>query len=436
MSMEQSIRKKVWIPAVLVVVLAAGGGTFWLMQNRANAATTSQATIRWTTVQRGNVEQTVDLSGTLEPRNEVAVTGSGKVLSVAVQAGDHVQKGQVIAQLDDSAYQIQLTAAKAQLTAAEAKLNQAEQPVTQTTGNGRGTVTLPPDPNTIAQDQAAVAQAQAQVDQLEQEIADCTVRSPITGTVLQVVNPNQSGLTLSSTGSSAGYNGGNSSQSGNSNTLAVIADLSAGDFEVQATVDQADATSIHPGQQATIKLTANGGVSLTGKVTSIGYLPQTQSGVTVYPVVIQVNPPAAGQATLLPGESGTVSVVVQQANNVLTLPTAAITQWHGQTGVYVRAGTGTTSSHPAQANNTPGSDVNAAVSSAGLQFQPVTVGLYGGNTVEIQSGLSEGEQVAIVLPANNANSTTAGASRSSLTGLGGLSGLGSCGLNGQGWSGR
>ncbi|GMA48852.1 hypothetical protein GCM10025857_02090 [Alicyclobacillus contaminans] len=210
----------------------------------------------------------------------------------------------------------------------------------------------------------------------------------------------------------------------------MIADLSPSDFEVDATVDQTDAANIKAGQTAEISLSTSGSPSLTGQVENISYLPETQSGVTVYPVTIRVDNPNNSSIHLLPGQTVSVSVVEQQAKQVLMVPAAALTQRRGTVGVYVKAGQGTTS------NNDTTSSSEAETGSrvpVGLQFQPVTVGLYGGNEVEIKSGLTEGEQVAVV---TQTATTTTGATRSGNTGLGGmLGGAGGIGFGGQGGAG-
>jgi hypothetical protein len=66
-----------------------------------------------------------------------------------------------------------------------------------------------------------------------------------------------------------------------------------------------------------------------------------------------------------------------------------------------------------------------------LQFKPVTVGIYGGNTVEIKSGLSEGDQVAVVTyTATQQASGSAMGNAGRFNVMGGLNGLG--GRNGLG----
>lgn len=418
MKLGQAFTLKKALPWVGIVLVIGGGVSYWTLRNPANAETSSTNMIRWMTVQKGNVKQTVSLSGTLNPAKEVSLTGSGKLISLSVNVGEKVTRGQVIAQLDTSSYTSQLQQAQAQLQMAKAKLAQVQEPVSASSGKG-GTTVQNPDPNVVAQAQASVNQAQAQVNSVEQQINACTITSSISGTVLQVASPIQ---TQASTGTSSG-NGGTST--GSENVIAVIADLSPADFVVQANVDQADATKIHAGQTADVALGTNSGASLTGKVVSISYLPQTQSGVTTYPVTIQLNPPKDLTTTLLPGQSVSATVVENQTNNVLTLPTAAVTQMRGTSGVYIKSDS---SSAPAASS---GNSLSGNNLPSGLQFQPITVGLYGGNTVEIKDGLTEGEQVAVVIPSASSSSTSQQQNSRSLNGLGMMSGLGGSGLSGS-----
>jgi multidrug efflux pump subunit AcrA (membrane-fusion protein) len=406
--------KRPW-PWLGVAIVVAGGTTFAVVAGQ-HRATATEVSIRWVSVQKGDVVNTVSLSGTLTPAQEATVSTSDKLLSVSVKVGDHVKKGQVIAHADDSSYEAQLKQAQAQLDQSKAKLAQTEEPTTVTNNRGQ-TQTQDPDPNAVAQAQASVDEAQAQVDQIESEIDACTIKSPITGTVLQVASVNDSSQTGSSqTGNnSTSGNTGNGTSGGSGNSVAVIADLSNSDFLVSADAAQADVGKIKKGQAATISLSASGGPTLTGKVESIGYQPESQSGVTLYPVTIKVDAPKQSDVHLLPGESAAVTVAVQSAKNVLTLPTAAITSEGGQIGVYVKSAS---SGNMEQSGDTAQAGRSLSRVPDGLTFVPISVGLYGGNTVQVKSGLKEGEQVAIVIANNSSNQTTASGSSGGLRGSG------------------
>ncbi|MCL6631453.1 MAG: HlyD family efflux transporter periplasmic adaptor subunit [Alicyclobacillus herbarius] len=437
----EETRRRWWTrpwPWIGVAVVVLGGAGFTVVGHRTKSSD-SAVTVRWTTVTRGNVVNTVSLSGTLTPAHEATITATGTLTSVSVHVGDKVKKGQVIAHVDDTSYQNQLAQAEAQLNEAKAKLAQTEE-VTTTTNNRGQTQTQQPDPNAVAQAQAGVDAALATVNQIEDEIAACTLKSPISGTVLQAATVNGNSVTNGASGS--GSSSGTSAQSGNSGTsgnpVAVIANLDANQFLVSANVAQADVAKLKKGQDASISLSTSG-PSLGGKVESIGYQPQTQNGVTLYPVTIQVSAPKDGSVHLFPGESASVTVAVESRKNVLTLPTAAIVSVRGQTGVYVQSSQNADS----QPTNS-GSRANGAGAwpgqqvPDGLTFVPVQVGLYGGNTVEIRSGLKQGEQVAIVTvnSAQNQGASTNSGMGALMGGYGGrFQGGFPGGLNGSGLNG-
>lgn len=86
-----------------------------------------QPVVRTATVTRGDVTATVTASGNAESslRTPVSFEESGTVTSVAVEPGDTVELGQVLATIDDAEAQAQLRTAEAQLAGAQAALDQA-----------------------------------------------------------------------------------------------------------------------------------------------------------------------------------------------------------------------------------------------------------------------------------------------------------------------
>ncbi|QQE80651.1 efflux RND transporter periplasmic adaptor subunit [Alicyclobacillus sp. SO9] len=429
---ELYLTKKAWwkrpFPWIAVVIVLAGGGTYAVVRQHTKKTAAPLYQIRYIQARTGTVAQTVSISGTLEPINQATVSASGTLQSVSVKVGQKVKEGQVIAHMDTSSLDLQLELAKAQLASADAKLAQANE-TTTTTVKGK-TQTTQPNPNVVAEDQASVDQANAKVVSIENQIAACTVKSPIAGTVMTVANPaSTSTVTISTTSSgsgSSGAKGGNSS----SKSIASITDLSSSDFEVQANVAQADVSKIHPGQRADISMSSIHGPRLVGTVESLQLIPHTSSGVTTYPVIVKVNKPAGSGVTMLPGANVSVVIVEKQARNVVTVPTAALVQRRGQVGVYEK----TTGSSSANGRTTSGSASGTQTSKGGtrghssnsqfaapanLQFHPVTVGLYGGNTVQIKNGLQAGQQVALVLPSSSQSSSTGSSAGRRGFGLGG-----------------
>ncbi|MBW8803226.1 MAG: HlyD family efflux transporter periplasmic adaptor subunit [Catenulisporales bacterium] len=119
--------KGVWINTSLAVVVAAGGAGAWVLLG--DSSPSKAATGRTVAVQRGDVTAQVSASGnvTLPTEDDLAFTASGTVTEVDVKAGDHVKAGQVLAKIDPTQANQQLTAAQAQLTTAQAQLTKLQQ---------------------------------------------------------------------------------------------------------------------------------------------------------------------------------------------------------------------------------------------------------------------------------------------------------------------
>ncbi|MEB3121243.1 MAG: biotin/lipoyl-binding protein, partial [Snowella sp.] len=105
-------------------------------------------------VTRDNLLLTVTANGTVAPEMSINVSpkNSGILKSLFVKEGDRVEKGQLLARMDDSNLQGQLLQNQGQLAEAEANLAKVK------TGNR---------PQDIAQAQATLAEAQANLQRLK-----------------------------------------------------------------------------------------------------------------------------------------------------------------------------------------------------------------------------------------------------------------------------
>ena len=112
---------------VLVVAVAVAVGRIVLApKDGANGADASA--IKTAMVERGNIAVNIDATGTIKPLNivEVSSKASGKILELRVDAGDYVEKDEIIAVIETTYVQISLEQAEADLRTAEARLQQAE----------------------------------------------------------------------------------------------------------------------------------------------------------------------------------------------------------------------------------------------------------------------------------------------------------------------
>src|SRR5579862_3570450 len=272
--------------------------------------------------------------------------------------------------------------------------------------------------STLAQDEAAVVQAQSALETARKAFAETTLLAPVNGTVTAVNGSvgetvGGSGTTISrngntasaSTSSSGNGNGlGSSTGSSASTSSGFITIDSTDELQIVAGFPEADATSISVGDPATISFPALPNTEVAGRIVAVSSTSTVVSNVVTYNETIAlINPPAEVKE----GMTANVSVVTETRQNVLELPSSAITT------------TGNISSVQLMQN---GKTIT----------QRVQTGLVGSSTTEVVSGLAKGDTVVLpsVTITSTGSSTTGGAG-----GAGGFGGGGGGFLGGGGGGG-
>ena len=138
---------------------------------------------------------------------------------------------------------------------------------------------------------------------------------------------------------------------------------------VMAQVDETDIGKIKLGQKATIVLDAYPDRKTNAAVESIEYESQVINNVTVYQVYVQ---PSSVPSYFRSGMSATVNFAQESRQNVLLLPIRAVKKSNNQSFVFK-----------------DGKDKP-------IVAVPVTTGLDNNDSIEIVSGLSEGDEVFIL----------------------------------------
>lgn len=110
----------------VVALLAAGGGWYYYTQYLPGQTVDEEETIQTAKVRRGNLIVVAGGSGTLVPNAEVDLSFSsgGRLAEVLVEVGDQVQAGHVLALLEDTDAQSQVTQAEINLRLAELQLSE------------------------------------------------------------------------------------------------------------------------------------------------------------------------------------------------------------------------------------------------------------------------------------------------------------------------
>jgi macrolide-specific efflux system membrane fusion protein len=308
-------RKFVLIGAAVIVVLGAATGlSLWLTGG--SPTTGLVVTTEMVKVTTGTIKETVATSGTIQPATQASLNFavSGTVTAVDVKAGQKVTDGQVLATVGTTALQADVDSAQAQLASAKARLSSDESSSAATTQ--------------IDSDEASVTSAESSLTSANTSLADASLTSTISGTVASVsltvgeqVTGSGSGASASgssSSGSSAASSSSSSSTSSSSSSG--ISVIGTDSYLVNTTVDDTEIGQISDGDQATITPTGSTTVSY-GTVASIGLIATESSDVATFPVVVDVTGDPSG---FYAGSTADVSIIVKQLNNVVEVPTAAI----------------------------------------------------------------------------------------------------------------
>ena len=117
--LRSATRKQRWIAALVAVGLIAA----IVASSLVIARSTAGAAYQTAPVVRQDLSQTITASGTVNPQNTINVGTqvSGTISQGYVDFNSHVRKGQVLARLDSSQLQAQLSQAEAQLAEAQAQ---------------------------------------------------------------------------------------------------------------------------------------------------------------------------------------------------------------------------------------------------------------------------------------------------------------------------
>jgi HlyD family secretion protein len=124
-----------WTGVFIIVAMLAGGGySYYHYQQSAAQNASSQSTLQTATIRQGDLIIYASGTGTLEA-DEVSLgfRSSGVVKSILVKVGDKVQKGDLLAQIDDTDAQLKYTQAERALRelTSPASVAAAQQDVTQ-----------------------------------------------------------------------------------------------------------------------------------------------------------------------------------------------------------------------------------------------------------------------------------------------------------------
>ncbi len=396
--------KKLFV--ALVLLAAVIGGYLWWGKSSATPQTRILATER---IDRGTVRKVLEETGIVKSQVggivKIGARATGTIERMLVKVGDQVEKGQLVASIDNRELRSQIAEAGARLDAARAELarvqkitplriaeaeselelararaaysrstferqsplvaervisldelekvrQQAEIDASQIRARA---ATLDRERKDLEQEgnkaRLAVAQAEAALKALQVRLSYTDISSPLTGTVSNVTG--QEGEMIV-TGLQV------------ANLITVI-DPSR--LEMWIYVDETDVGMTQSGQSVEFRVDAYPGKSFSGEISTIYPEPEIRDNIVYYRALVDID---REQAALLRPEMTTqVQIVVEEKSDVLRLPNAALKWVNGNQLVFVQE---------------PGGEVRKSTPELGLA---------GLGYSEVTSGLSEGDQVAV-----------------------------------------
>jgi macrolide-specific efflux system membrane fusion protein len=395
------LTRPVIVNGSLALVIVLAGAAAFLVFNPFTAKTVAATTQLTGTVQQGAVTSSITANGSIAALREVSASfaTSGTIASVKVALGDTVKKGEVLGTLKKDDLETAVTDAETSLSRAYSTLSDAEDSLTQAKKNAKsdpqGSQSVTSAKSQVNSAEDAVDSAEKNVTTAKEDLADATLKAPISGLVIAV--DGEVGGTASAGGSAGSGSGSDAGTgTGTGTGFMTIADVSK--FTVTAAIAEADIADVKVGQAAKITFPALENASSTATVTAIAPTATASNSVVTYATTITLTDPPDG---LRLGQTADVTITTKSsAADALYVPAAAITTANGASTVKVVGSDGTTTS------------------------VTVKLGVVGDAGTEIASGLKAGQTIVIgAISPTTDQGTTGGGTRTGRGGFGGSAGF-------------
>ncbi|MCP4149197.1 MAG: efflux RND transporter periplasmic adaptor subunit, partial [bacterium] len=263
-------KKKVFIVVCLSVVILMGG-----IFLKSSFTSSKQGQFQYVEIKRGDLEDTVSSTGTLSAVRTINVGSqvSGNIEKIYVDYNSPVKKGQLIAVLDKTLFNVSIRDAKAAVLRAEARLDQANAEVNRNRplcekGHLSEMEFLVTKTN-AATAAADLKSAEAALSRSQTQLQYTEIRSPINGTIIE--RTIDEGQTIAANFQAP--------------TLFIIAeDLTQ--MQIEVSVDESDIGLIRENQPARFTVQAYPEDVFVGTVRQIRLQPRTEQNVVNYTVVV------------------------------------------------------------------------------------------------------------------------------------------------------
>ena len=259
------------------------------------------------------LEVSIEASGVIEAISSVEIKSkaSGEVLFLGAEVGDFIDKGFMLAQIDQRTANNIVDQTESDLEAAKVRLLNAEAQYERGKELHKNSSISDKDFEDIkenyAQAKSTVVRTEVSYENAKISLDDTVVKSPISGTVIS--RPVEVGQVITSP----------TSAFGEGSIIMTMADLSK--VRVRALVDEIDVGKVEIGQKVSIKVAAYRDKEFIGTVSKIEPKAYIQQNVTTFPVLIDIN---NEQNLLLIGMNTDVVIEILKKDVVLSVPTMSL----------------------------------------------------------------------------------------------------------------
>ncbi len=297
---------KKYLIVIGVPLLVILGGWYFFLRETENA----ESSFELTEIKKGNIENIVSSTGTLIAVGtvEVGTQVSGIVDQVYVDFNDVVKKGQILAVLDTTNLAIAIRETEAGMMRVQAQYDQAKSDFERSQKlyekNLISELEFTAAKTQLQSTLASLKSSQVSLERAKNNLKYAVIRSPING---KVINRNvEPGQTVAASFSTP--------------TLFLIAnDLRK--MEIKTQVDESDIGLIEVGQEVRFSVQAYPEEKFLGVIKQIRLQPQTIQNVVNYNVIVDA---LNEDELLLPGMTATVDFIIEQKEDVLLVPNAAL----------------------------------------------------------------------------------------------------------------
>ena len=337
-----------------------------------------------------NLEVTVEASGMVEAISSIEIKSkaSGEVLLLGAEVGDFVEKGSILAQIDQRTPKNILDQSKSDLEAAKVRLINAESAYKrgkelhiQKSISDQAYEDIQEN---YAQAKSTLVRSEVSYENAKIALDDTIVRSPTSGTV--VSRPVEAGQVISSPTSAVG--GGT--------LIMTLADLTK--VRVRALVDEIDIGKVSIGQKVSIKVSAYRDTEFFGIVSKIEPQAYVVQNVTTFPVLIEIN---NDMNKLLLGMNTDVEIEILNKDVSISAPTMSL---RTRKDIYSAASILQINSEEVDSflkEKVSGENFNKFIvikdTKRGPKLSWVEIGKSDLSNVEVKSGLNKGD-IVFILP--------------------------------------